>query len=105
MYSEAWHRVLKDEYLEKKKNRRVDLLLYTLLHYVNDMVFDQLRMLEKQPYSSKLTEILRRHKTALQEFGNYVVSMQEHGAVVAKSDGVAYTVGMVQGVTCDCKLW
>lgn len=103
MYLEAFHRVLKDIYMDKKKNRRVDSLLYILMELVNDRVFDRLRMVEKQASSYCLNEIRRRHKTAAADFDKFTL-VEHNGYTVVKSQQKLYCVVLASGTNCDCLL-
>lgn len=64
MALEAFHRLIKVCYLEKKQNRRVDYLLHVLLKIARDKVFERLQKTQKGKSSYRLCEINRRHKTA-----------------------------------------
>ena len=43
MFVEAFHRKLKTVYFQKKQNRRVDRLVFTLLKIARDLIFEGLR--------------------------------------------------------------
>ena len=47
MYVEAFHRVLKYNFLKGKHNKRVDALIYALLEYLRFKSIDRLIKLEK----------------------------------------------------------
>ena len=64
MFVESFHRTLKIVYLRQKQNRRIDLLLHTLLKFAKDKVFDQLTKLEKGKFSHSVSEINKRHVKA-----------------------------------------
>ena len=52
-------------YLEHKKTRRVDYLIYVLLKIATDKAFDQLQKLEKGKHTHRICDINKRHKAAL----------------------------------------
>lgn len=107
MYLEAFHRVLKDCYMDKKKNRRVDNLLFLLMQVVNDKVFDRLRMIVTGARSAKLSGFRKRHKKAAAcasdyEFFDHVVA--EKPCTVVGSQNKEYCVIIETDVECDCLL-
>ena len=65
MYLESFHRLLKIIYLNHKQNRRIDYLLVTLTKISRDKAFERLLKVEKGKYTHRLTEINKRHKSAL----------------------------------------
>lgn len=65
MYAEAFHRVLKDIYLDIKQNRHVDNLLNTLLKISREKAYEQLIKCQKGKMTHRLKEIRDRHKSAL----------------------------------------
>ena len=64
MFLESFHRVLKEVYLEKKQNRRVDHLLYKLLKISRDKVYEQWIKAEKGKTTLRQRESNKRHKNA-----------------------------------------
>ena len=64
MYAEAFHRVLKDIYFNRKQNRRVDYLLVVLLKIARDKAVDELIKLEKGKITHRFREIKNRHTDA-----------------------------------------
>ena len=65
MAIEAFHRVLKIEYLQHKQNRRLDHLLHVLFRINRDLVFNFLRKEEIGKRSHRLCEIQKRHISAV----------------------------------------
>ena len=66
MFVEAFHRVIKVIYLHHKQNRRVDVLLITLLKISRDKAFERFNKIEKGKRSHRVCEINKRHKAAEQ---------------------------------------
>ena len=64
MFVEAFHRVLKMVYLHHKRNRRVDVLLVTLLRISRDKAFERFHKMETGKQTHRMCEINRRHKAA-----------------------------------------
>ena len=65
MVVEAFHRVLKIEYLKHKQNRRLDHLLHTLFQINRDLIFNFLRKDTVVKRSHKVCEIQKRHTSAV----------------------------------------
>ena len=64
MAIEAFHRLLKVCYMEKKQNRRVDKLLHLLLKVARDKIFERFLKTQKGKTTYRQSEINKRHKTA-----------------------------------------
>lgn len=64
MFVEAFHRKLKTVYFQKKQNRRVDRLVFTLLKISQDLIFEGLRKDEIGKRSYRKCEIRKRCQTA-----------------------------------------
>jgi len=64
MALEAFHRLIKVCYMEKKQNRRIDFLLHLLLKIARDKIFERLQKTQKGKSSYRLCEINKRHRTA-----------------------------------------
>ena len=64
MFVEAFHHNLKDVYLDKKHNRRLDHLLYILLKFTRDAAFSRFNKINKGKATHRVTEINKRHKAA-----------------------------------------
>lgn len=90
MFLESFHKILKFKFLNGRQNRRMDTLLYTLLHVARWYLQEYAVIREKGvPASShRLAALHRRHKTSLQlqeadvrRDGDtwYVKSMTEEG--------------------------
>ena len=105
MFVEAFHRTLKIVYLHHKQNRRIDFLLHTLLKIARDKVFEQLTKLEKGKYSHRITEINKRHKSAIKMSVNIIAGNNETEWIVPSDhDGsVTYNVRLLNE-SCNCKL-
>ena len=104
MFVEAFHRTLKIVYLQHKQNRRIDFLVHTLLKIARDKVFEQLTKLEKGKYSHRVTEINKRHKSAVKMSVNIAAEDETSWMVLSDHDGsVTYNVKLLSE-TCNCKL-
>ena len=64
MFVEAFHSVLKIVYLHHKQNRRVDVLLVTLLRIPKNKAFEQFHKMETGKLTHRVCEINKRHKAA-----------------------------------------
>ena len=106
MALEAFHRVIKVCYLEKKQNRRIDYLLHLLLKVARDKVFERFFKTQKGKSSHRLCEINKRHKAA--------EKMSPSDTLLSSSDGIwkikaaslqqtHYMVGKKLD-NCSCKL-
>ena len=106
MALEAFHRVLKVCYLEKKQNRRIDYLLHFLLKVSRDKVFERFSKTQKGKSSHRSCEINKRHKTAKK--------MCAADGILSVSDGIwqmkpttpqqAYYLVEKKLDNCSCKL-
>ena len=60
MFVERFHRILKEVYLEKKQNRRVDHLILKLWKISRDKAFEQLIKAEKGKNTVRQRESIKR---------------------------------------------
>ena len=103
MLVESFHRVLKDTYLERKQNRRVDHLLYKLLKIARDKAYEQLIKAEKGKITAKSRESLKRHEKGVA----LTVSVKNKNIwEVLSSDvpGKSYIVQKTSSEPCSCSL-
>lgn len=61
MYLEAFHHVLKYNFLKGKRNQRVDRLVHGLMEYLRHKTFDRIIKLEKGKITGRLAQIQNRH--------------------------------------------
>ena len=66
MFVEAFRRVLKIIYLQHKQNRRLDLLLNTLIKVARDKIFERLLKCERGKQTHRIREINKRYKNAIE---------------------------------------
>ena len=106
MYSESFHRVLKIVYLQHKRNKRVDYLIYTLLKIARDKAFDQLQKCEKGKNTHRICEINKRHKKALTFASLAVIEETNSNLFKISSQSQAGLVYCVErkNSTCICQL-
>ena len=64
MYVEAFHHVLKYNFLRGKHNKRIDALIYALFEYLRFKSFDRLIKVEKGKITGRLALIQKRHKAS-----------------------------------------
>ena len=64
MFVESFHRTLKEVYLERKQNRRVDHLLSTLRKIARDKAYEQWIKAEKGKVTIRQRERTKRHRQA-----------------------------------------
>ena len=104
MAVEAFHRLLKVVYLDGKHNRRIDHLLTTLLRIARDKAYDRALKNEKGKSTHRITEINRRHRTAVEIMDKGVEPTKSNDSVwkvpSATTEGIVYLVCRVQQ-DCD----
>ena len=66
MFVEAFFRVFKYNYLNGKRNKRVDRCLLQLVKFARDMAFKRAVKFLKDKDSYRLTEIKKRHQKSLE---------------------------------------
>ena len=66
MFVEAFHRVLKYNYMKGKQNRRVDACLFSLIKVNQDRVFQRLIRLTKGKPGFRMNLVRKRHVNSLQ---------------------------------------
>ena len=105
MFLESFHRTLKIVYLEQKSNRRIDFFLHTLLKIAKDKIFERLTKLEKGKYTHRISEINKRHKSAVKLLPSSVVTTENSCWTVrsVRDGSLLYTVKLTKEV-CECKL-
>ena len=106
MFVEAFHRLLKVVYLQHKQNRRVDVLLNTLLKIARDKTFEMLLKQEKGKNTHRICEINKRHKAAQLMLSNPRISTVGNLVWEVCSQTRAEVTYRVQQHQkhCDCKL-
>ena len=105
MATEAFHRLIKVCYMEKKHNRRIDHLIHVLLKVARDKVFERLLKLHKGKLSHRICEIHKRHKTALKNGldDDKIVVVDNGWSIQSFSTQQSYLVRKI-GDECSCKL-
>ena len=110
MAVEAFHRVLKIEYLEHKQNKRIDHLLHVLFKINRDIVFNFLRKEEIGKRSHKVCEIQKRHHTAKEmvEKGGIDIQVSGSDSWKVQSESTSENYYVIEKVAsssmCDCHL-
>ena len=107
MFVEAFHRVLKHEYLDGKVNKRVDNLISTLLQFAKDKSFDLITKLHKgKAKGSRIHDIATRHRNSfdmsfdcVSECGDGVWTVKSSNAELCESDR-CYEVRQMQKFSC-----
>lgn len=64
MFIERFHRTMKEVYMERKENRRIDHLLSTLRKIALDKAYEQWIKAEKGKVTIRQRESTKRHKQA-----------------------------------------
>ena len=105
MALEAFHRVLKVCYMEKKQNRRIDFLLHLLLKISRDKVFERFIKTQKGKSSHRICEISKRHRNAEKLIPSEILSIGD-GIWTVKSASSQQTYYSVEKKleVCSCKL-
>ena len=104
MFTESFHNILKNVYLDNKQNRRVDHLVSILLKIARDKAFERFQKLHKGKPTHRVTEINKRHRTA-ETLQTTVQNIQE-GVWTVQSQreiGKEYTVQHI-GDCSSCKI-
>ena len=78
MLVEAFHRKLKTVYFQKKQNRRIERLVFTLLKIAQDLIFEGLRKDEIGKRTHWICEIQRRCQTAMKMKGMTATLISEN---------------------------
>ena len=108
MFLESSHRVLKVVHLNNKQNRRIDVLLTTLIRIARDKVFDRLQKTQIGKNTHRICEISKRHRSAenMAKKDSQLIDIVEPGnkwSVKSESQpGVTYIVK--KDSSCCCKL-
>ena len=111
MALEAFHRVMKVCYMEKKQNRRIDFLLHLLLKISCDKVFERFIKTQKGKSSHRICEISKRHRNAEKMIPSEMVlsindgrwTVKSASSQQASSQQTYYSVEK-QLEVCSCKL-
>ena len=100
MYLEAFHHVLKYNFLKGKRNRRVDRLVHGLMEYLRHKSFDRIIKLEKGKITGRLAQIQKRHDSS-RKLPDELVSEVDSSMWKVKSETMdnEYTI---QEVTKTC---
>lgn len=106
MFVEAFHRKLKTVYLQKKQNRRIDKLVFTLLKIARDIAFEGLRKEEVGKRTHRICEVTKRclaAKKMMTDGIKAVITDKENSWHVKSSmrQEVLYVVTVNKKV-CDC---
>ena len=108
MALEAFHRVLKVCYMEKKQNRRIDFLLHVLLKISRDKIFERFIKMQKGKSSHRICEISKRHRSAEKMTPSEMILSVSNGTWTIKSASLQqkyYSVHKESEVEkCTCKL-
>ena len=108
MVTEAFHRLLKDVYCERKQNRRVDHLLAKLLVIARDKAYESWIKQEKGKVTYKIYEINIRHRRAKDILPSDIVQDTDDESkwkVSSRSqDGETYTIHYHGTCTAVCNV-
>ena len=94
MYTEAFHHVLKYNFLCGKKNKRLDKLIQALMEYLRQKSFDRLIKFEKGKITGRISLIQKRHTTS-QSLSISLVTAVDSTSWIVQSEmqsGMQYTV-------------
>ena len=106
MALEAFHRLLKVCYMEKKQNRRIDFLLHLLLKISRDKVFERFIKTQKGKSSYRICEINKRHRIAEKMLPSESVLSRNGDTCIIQSGSSKQNNYSVQKQleACSCKL-
>ena len=102
MMLESFHRKLKVCYLGNKQNRRIDSLLYVIMRISRNLIFECFIKDEKGKITHRISEINKRHKSAVQLFsdGVRVIKSGSEWKIVSQSArGETY---LIREMVTDC---
>ena len=105
MALEAFHRVLKVCYMERKQNRQIDFLLHVLLKISRDKVFERFIKMQKGKSSHRICEISKRHRSAVKMTPSEMILSVSNGTCTVKSASSHQKYYSVhkQVEVCTCK--
>ena len=108
MALEAFHRVLKVCYMEKKQNRQIDFLLHVLLKISRDKIFERFIKIQKGKSSHRICEISKRHRSAEKMTPSEMILSVSNGTWTIKSPSLQQKYYSVHKESefekCTCKL-
>ena len=95
-------------YLHHKQNRRVDVLLVTLLRIPKDKAFERFHKMETGKLTHRVCEINKRHKAAgLMQQNNQcqvsTIKTDKEWTIQSQSQQNIYYTIKLQNNHCDCK--
>ena len=87
MALERMHGMLKHNYLNGKKNKRLDNAMQSVIYLVQDKKIDRLLTLCRGKYTKKLSELRKRHETSLSLYAECIeISENREWTVQSSSD-------------------
>ena len=101
MFVERFHRMLKEVYLEKKQNCRVDHLILKLWKISRDKAFEQLIKAEKGKNTVRQRESIKRHKQG-ESVKKEAVHKQDENFWNVQSASNKQTVHHVRRISSGC---
>lgn len=91
MFLESFHNQLKNIYLDGKRNRRIDVLLETLLHIENNLFFKHFTKKTYNLPSNEDVKVTDRHENSLSIDDSAVSQVNENTFIIASNNNI-YTV-------------
>ena len=108
MFLESFHRTLKVVNLNHKKNRRIDILLITLVKVARNKAFEQFKKQECGKVTHRISEIMKRHKAATNLSPNLITEIipdKEWKVTSASERNEQYrVVKHDESNKCSCKI-
>ena len=108
MFVESFHRTLKIVSLNHKKNRRIDMLLITLIKVARSKAFEHFKKQEYEKVTHRISEIMKRHNVATNLSPNTIteVTPDKEWKVTSSSDrNEQYSVVKHdESDQCSCKI-
>ena len=101
MFVERFHRMLKEVYLEKKQNRRVDHLIFKLRKISGDKAFEKLIKAKKDKNTVTQHESIKRHKQG-ESVKKEAVHKQDENFWNVQSASNKQTVHHVRRISSGC---
>lgn len=103
MVLEAFHKTLKYVYLKRKKNQRLDILLWNLLKTVRDKNFERLvKLCNSGKVTNYVNVINSRHRSAVQIHSSEINKTSDNTWNVASETNQEYLVN--KSGSCNCKI-
>lgn len=103
---ESMHSYLKNNYLDRKQNQRLDKLIRILFEMTHDRLFDHVIELIKGKTGHRFTDVGKRHRAGMELVEDGIEQKGTDMWLVTSqsSHGVQYAVEKINSACSDCRL-